>query len=665
MIEHFKYRPEIDGLRALAVLAVLFFHAGLGFTGGYVGVDVFFVISGYLITSLVVKDLHRGTFSLADFWERRARRILPPLAAMVLVTLVAGYFLLLPSSFEELGNSAVYQALFAANFYFWKESGYFAGAAEEMPLLHTWSLAVEEQFYLVLPLLLLAIFKLPRFRRRGVVLAVFGFGWIASFVLSLWGVQNHPTATFFLLPTRAWELLTGSILALLPGSCIPQRRAWREVASAGGVLMIALPFFWFHAHTDFPGAAALPPCLGTALIIWANTRLPHGPGLTATGLALATRPVVFVGLISYSLYLWHWPVIAFSNYLTLEPLAAHERAALLLIGLLLALASWRFIETPFRCKSVCAGRKPIFAFGGATVAGAIALGLTVVLTGGLPHRLPEEVRLLKSAEFDRREGHRTTINDVVTDRLERFGAPDIAPSVLLWGDSHSWVIQAAFDRLGREQGFSGVIVSYPQTAPLVGNFSGFMGHREKSRAWADAVLAYVRQNNIRHTFLAARWEMYLSHDIERWSLDSAKDTGKLAEAFVRTSQKLNAAGSKVWMIHQVPSHRHSVPRALAFAHMRGYNPEIFQVPASEHDIRLADVRNLLTLASHLNVEELDPAPLFLDPASATYRIIWHGKPLYYDHNHLSQSAVNSVIYPWLKSRLSDDLKPLVRVSEGS
>src|SRR3954464_14933807 len=208
-----NYRPDIDGLRALAVLPVLLFHADLACPGGYVGVDVFFVISGYLITSLILKDLDRGTFSLADFWMRRIRRILPALVAVTMVTALAGWFLLIPSAYASLGKSIVGLALLVSNMQFWRETGYFTATAEEKPLLHTWSLAVEEQFYLFVPVLLLMLARVLRLRRAFWLIALAA---VASLGLSIYGTKWYAAATFYLLPTRAWELFVGSLLAIRP-----------------------------------------------------------------------------------------------------------------------------------------------------------------------------------------------------------------------------------------------------------------------------------------------------------------------------------------------------------------------------------------------------------------------------------------------------------------
>ncbi|HYK43019.1 MAG TPA: acyltransferase, partial [Thermoanaerobaculia bacterium] len=313
-----SYRPEIDGLRGVAVVLVVLFHAGFGCPGGYVGVDVFFVISGFLITSLIWKDLEGERFTFARFWERRARRIVPALVAVVAATLFAGWFLLLPADYERLGRSAASQAVFAANVHFWLTGGYFAPAAAEQPLLHTWSLALEEQFYWIVPVALFLVFGARRFERRrsSMILAAIGCGIVSSFTLSVWGVAHHPSAAFYLLPTRAWELLLGSLVAFLPMRSQPsQGRAVRELAAIGGVALILLAAFGYRATTPFPGAAALAPCLGAALWIRSNGReTSASPAPTLAGSVLSRPLPVFVGLASYSLYLWHWPFLAFARY---------------------------------------------------------------------------------------------------------------------------------------------------------------------------------------------------------------------------------------------------------------------------------------------------------------------------------------------------------------
>ena len=260
-MSHSKYRLDIDGLRALAVLAVVFYHCGIGLPGGFVGVDVFFVISGYLITSIISADLDRGSFSLISFWDRRIRRIWPASVVVTAFTLLAGWFLLVPLDYARTAGDAFAQATMWANIRFWLRLDYFAEAIDLVPLLHMWSLAVEEQFYLVLPLLLIV---LHRFGRRVTLIAIVATA-LASFVSAVVLVPKHPMAAFFLLPSRMWELLVGCALALVSLPRLgPRSIGWLEAA---GLLSVVAPFFVYDKTTPFPGAAALFPCLGTAALI--------------------------------------------------------------------------------------------------------------------------------------------------------------------------------------------------------------------------------------------------------------------------------------------------------------------------------------------------------------------------------------------------------------
>ena len=373
-----QYRPDIDGLRAVAVLSVVLYHAGVPvMPGGYIGVDIFFVISGYLITRIIAREIAENRFSILTFYERRTRRIFPALFAMLVASVVAASIIALPGEFEDFGNSLAASALFVSNIFFWQTADYFAGPAHLKPLLHTWSLAVEEQFYIVLPLLLLA---LTRWARRHVV-AVLIAATVISFALSLWAVGAKPTAAFYLLPTRFWELMAGALLAL---GVVPAFRSLKaaNAAAAVGLAMIALAVATYSSATAFPGAAALLPVIGAALIIHAGTTTQS----TIAARLLSWQPVVFVGLISYSLYLWHWPVLTFARIARGEMLSAMEATLLVALSFALAILSWRFIEAPFRDRRLADGRAPLFRSAGAAMAAALALGIFANSTHGWPQR---------------------------------------------------------------------------------------------------------------------------------------------------------------------------------------------------------------------------------------------------------------------------------------
>jgi peptidoglycan/LPS O-acetylase OafA/YrhL len=371
------YRREVDGLRAVAVLAVMFFHAGFAqVSGGFVGVDVFFVISGYLITSLIQSERAQGRFSLAGFYERRARRILPALFCVLGACVPFAWLWLLPDQLKDFSNSLVRVLVFLSNVYFARDTGYFAAPAEEKPLLHTWSLAVEEQYYLAFPLLLAL---LARFGKRPLAGALALLA-LASLAFAVHESGVRPEKAFFDTRGRVWELLIGALLALGPASRgLRAARPVRELGSALGLGAILWAALRFDANTPSPSAYMLLPTLGTALLL-----LFASPG-TLVGRLLGSKPVVAIGLISYSAYLWHQPLLAFARVRSLTLLSALERLSLVLAALALAAVSWRLVEQPFRDRQRVARRSLVRA-ALVTAAVLLAIGLAGKATHGFEAR---------------------------------------------------------------------------------------------------------------------------------------------------------------------------------------------------------------------------------------------------------------------------------------
>ena len=376
------YRSDIDGLRAVAVLSVIAFHVKFSaFPGGYIGVDVFFVISGYLIGSIILEEVRAGRFSLLAFYERRVRRIFPALAALLILLSIPAYLYLLPNELTAYGGSVLAATFSVSNFYFLLHTGYFAAPAYYLPLLHTWSLAIEEQFYIFLPLFILLLHRLvPRLLPLLLLAAT-----ILSFALCLQKTGVDQAAAFYLPWTRAWELLLGTLVAL-GLFAQPRTPLWRNVATLAGLALILGPAAAYNAATVFPGVNALAPCLGAALIIAAGRA---GNSLVAR--LLSWRPLVFIGRISYSLYLWHWPVIVFMIMSGLTP-STHQPSWLkflaVVISVILATLSWRYVETPFRSGPRRPSRRRLFTLAGAAAAALAVLGLTGTLSKGLPGRFP-------------------------------------------------------------------------------------------------------------------------------------------------------------------------------------------------------------------------------------------------------------------------------------
>lgn len=431
-----RYRPDIDGLRAVAVLPVILFHCGVSlFSGGYVGVDIFFVISGYLITSILLEEIHNGEFSILRFYERRFRRILPALMVVLIASTLAAAFLFMPYEFEQFGESIASSLLFYSNIYFWMQSGYFAAPAETKPLLHTWSLAVEEQFYIFFPIFLMICSIWLKKRWLLWSLPIF----FASLAISAWGTYYKPDATFYLLPTRFWELLVGAYLAM---QAIPDmQRQWiRESIAATGAFFIIAAIFLYTTTTPFPGIAALLPCLGTASIIYAGQS-----GQTLVSKALSLKPVIFTGLISYSLYLWHWPLIVFYKEYTLQPLSAQETTGIIIACTILASLSWRYVERPFRNK-LRFSQRAIFGYSALATIVLLSVGTAIRLGDGLPQRFPPRVQEIASfMSYNAEELYRHG-SCFITSQYDSFHFYDKdtclklseeKPNYLLVGDSHA------------------------------------------------------------------------------------------------------------------------------------------------------------------------------------------------------------------------------------
>lgn len=425
------YRPEVDGLRALAVVPVILFHAGIApFSGGFIGVDVFFVISGFLITSLLLNDLRENRFSLLAFYERRARRILPALLLVIALSALAAWFLLPYKELQEFGRSAQSTAAFISNVFFWKHTGYFETKAELKPLLHTWSLAVEEQYYIVAPIL---FWILWRYARKAIapLLAIL---LLASLATAEYGTRQWPDAAFFLPHTRAWELALGSLAAL----AVIRRGGIRghDGLSGLGLVMIVAAIFAYDEQTPFPGLYALLPTLGAALV------LVYAGKTTWVNRLLSLPPFVKIGLISYSAYLWHQPLFAYVRQLSVKTPSLNVMLALSAASLGLAYLSWRFVEQPFR-RPGGISRPAILGASVAGLAACIALGAFVANSPAAKSR-----RALSGAKFTELSQAQRANRGLDDKACQAFttspkcvSGPD--PVALLWGDSYAMALANA------------------------------------------------------------------------------------------------------------------------------------------------------------------------------------------------------------------------------
>lgn len=438
-----NYRPDIDGLRALAVLAVIGFH---GFPqvvpGGFVGVDVFFVISGFLISGIILNEIQLGTFSLRGFYARRMRRIFPALLLVLFVSLLAGCWLLLPADLMRLGKQLAASALFVSNFYFWFQSGYFSPDAQTFPLLHLWSLGVEEQFYIVWPLIIIGLRRRPNW----IMLAIASIG-VASLLASIALLGNHE-ADFYSPVTRAWELMLGGSLAWFQqrDDGAPPSGLTANTATLAGLTLILGSSFLLDQHVSYPGWLALFPTIGTLLALWGGA---HG-GVAAT--ILSARALVAVGLISYPLYLWHWPLLVFAAAFKFAPLTPLQTGLVIAASFILAWLTYEFIEHPFRAGR--ASRAKIAALGTAMMLVAAA-GFVILGGRGFESRFPRE--LLEIAEV---RGYPASwrISECLIDPKKEtsFGKScmeEARPLLFLWGDSTATALMPGLRHLQHERNF--------------------------------------------------------------------------------------------------------------------------------------------------------------------------------------------------------------------
>lgn len=621
------YRPDIDGLRAFAVLLVLLFHAELGVPGGFVGVDVFFVISGYLITGLILRDLAAGTFSLADFWARRIRRIAPAALFMTSVVLLVGAVLLFPADFEELGESAIAHPLMVSNFYFWKKTGYFDGPADLKPLLHTWSLSVEEQFYILYPMILMLLGRSP----RRVMIAALSLLAAASFLMSVRGVQLTPGAAFFLLPSRAWELLLGGLICFLPH---PERlpRGWIQLLGLVGSCTILTATALYTSSTPFPGVAAVLPCLGTAVLLYAN-----GHQRSWIGRGLAWKPFVQVGLLSYSLYLWHWPIVVFLRNQLGEDFRLGPRLFAVAASFLAAYLSWRFVETPLRHGTVGYRRRTVFAAATCACTLLIAVGWCVQESKGLPQRFsPELQRLLASMKAPRFQKF-VLLADVTGNRLPEFGDRSGKRKCLIWGDSHAMALIPALDETCRELGVRGFQATYGATLPLM----DFRSARDGSapEQYDEAVLNRI---------LAAEFDIVILAGY--WSRDS--DNPDFLPSLQETITLLSSTGVRVVIMRDVPTQAGNASSLIAAPLRRGTDLEEVGVTLEQHRRRQQAADDALADLATGSVSVVDPAPFLIDETKRC-RIVMNGECLYSDEHHLSVAGARR-----LKPLFAEILTPL-------
>jgi peptidoglycan/LPS O-acetylase OafA/YrhL len=653
-----KYRADIDGLRTIAVLPVVLFHAATpGMSGGFVGVDVFFVISGFLITKLILSDIEGKGFSITNFYDRRIRRIFPALITVLLFCFLAAYLIYPPLEYIKFGRSVAPVTLFFSNFFFWKSANYFDPSSDLNPLLHTWSLSVEEQFYIFYPLLLIALHRW-RWPIRSVLVII---GTISLILASLL-VYVKPSATFYLLPTRTWELMIGGIVALWPYS---DARPYRLnlLASVLGLIFILAPIVFYSKSTSFPGITAIPPVLGAALIIWSGTGIRQ----TAIHRVLSSRPMVFVGVSSYSLYLWHFPLLAFISYVYggRAPLIVALLTCLVAFGM--ALLSLHLIERPVRRRSTSARARatvvvvPVVMMVMITIA-----GIGLARSTGLPERLDVRTARMLTVTGDKTRHHAECMSngDVIVPPSKAclLGTAGAMPNVLLWGDSHAMVTATAMDVEARRYG-AALLFAASADCPIGLGFAisdttergltttpsyRYCTHYNAAmleRALADAKITSVvlssRWTNWRIGESAnpaeSRVDLRLS-DAHGIAPSMLANREIFERGFTALLRRLTAANKRVFIVAPVPEPSVDVPQALYV--------QRFGLVTPLKDLSLDGYRQrhatILTFFARIHlampeVQFIQPTSILCD-RTGRCPVSYNGVPVFFDHNHLSVDA---------------------------
>ena len=665
-----SYRPDVDGLRAVAVLGVLFFHAGLGCQGGFVGVDIFFVISGFLITSLILRDLREGTFSFVDFWARRIRRIVPALAVMTLAVIVVGYFGMFPDYYEKLGQQVIALVLCVSNMKFWRENGYFDTASDEKPLLHTWSLSVEEQFYFIIPITLFLVF---RFKRERLALPLIVLTCVASFAASVYASTNDPSANFYLLPTRAWELGVGSLLAFAG----PIRSAkLQQGASFLGLALIIGCYFLFPEDASFPGASALPPVIGAALIIWSGIGQSKLPAISRL---LTLKPIVGIGLISYSLYLWHWPIFAFQKHLSYSSESQTIQIILLLISLVPAWLSWKFVETPFRKTLVFYTQRGIVQFAGATAMLLVSFGGLAWQTAGYFWRFDaNEMSYIRTA----RETIGLKILDDLNLNLKEVGTKRIGNrkdiDFALWGDSHAMSLSHTFDLQAEKLGLGGISLLHSGWPPLIN-----VERNDRGVLPSDSIALTLTKLKPKVVFMVMRGVAYtkgksdfevkvkktetrfgslIKHKSLK-SFDKENAFRSYETSLAETITELTTSGAKVFLIQDWPELPFSITNIvewktkLLLRQKHETDPSKFIVTREDYLERQGTITQISK-----DVASKIPNAHFLTTDSVIFRDGKDFKPFnddgvfYYDDDHLNDFGANHLLGDLIEKWLQDEVQ---------
>jgi peptidoglycan/LPS O-acetylase OafA/YrhL len=612
-----QYRREIDGLRAVAVIPVMLFHAGIrGFPGGYVGVDVFFVISGYLITSILIEENEAGTFTLLGFYERRARRILPALFLVMTACLPFAWLWLMPADLYGFSQSLVAVSLFTSNVLYFLTSGYFATSAALKPLIHTWSLAIEEQFYLLFPLFLRLLWKAGR-RWIGIILAIMA---TVSLVAADRTADAHPDFAFYLLPTRGWELLAGALIALHPVNSIStlHKPVLGQSLSVLGLVLIGYAVFQFNSQTPFPSRYALIPVLGAALIIIFASRE------TIVGALLGSKVLVGIGLISYSTYLWHQVMFAFARQHSAVAPGTWLLGGLAGAAVVLGFFSWQYVEKPFRNRQLVS-RTQIAIFSAVGTACFVAIGWSGYFHQGFEDRLSSEQRSIAAyGRYDYREDYRDGRcflgdHQDFSDYNASCRNVGAQAGALIWGDSH-----AAALAYGLRQRFPDLAQFTASGCPPVA--AVVFGRQPECKGINDSILSEIGRTRPQRIFLHANWLAYKEQVLPQ-------DVSLTIRAIQRASP-----ASQILIVGSVPHWEPNLPADMINSHTQLDHPRRLRASFTGDSATLDEA--LRGVARQANVTFLSATEALCLGDNCQATIIYDGKLILtaWDDAHLTRGG---------------------------
>ncbi|ADP69706.1 acyltransferase 3 [Rhodomicrobium vannielii ATCC 17100] len=648
-----KYRTEIDGLRAVALLPVILSHAGIaGFSGGFVGVDIFFVISGYLITAILLADLAAGRFSMAKFYERRARRILPALSVVMLVCVPFAWAWMLPEELVAFGKSLIATALFGSNILFWRETDYFSAAAELKPLLHTWSLAIEEQYYLIFPGMLALLWRW----RRALLLPALLVVSMTSLIVAEWGSDHAPTANFYLMPSRVWELLIGAIVAQYHSrGGTTERRNLAELAGFVGLALIAYSVVSFDAMTPMPSLWTLIPVVGAALALGFARQ-----GTLAARL-LCWRPLVAIGLISYSAYLWHQPLLAFARIGNISPPEGLLLAVLLLATFILAWLSWRFVEQPFRrAVPYSPGGRRVVLAALTCIGTACLVGAVLVDGSGFSGRKSPGGQTFASIDLDPLAPNFGLHPDCDAGRFTTAPACRLSdqPELALWGDSFAMHLAQALRDSPSARPFAQLTLS--QCGPIPG-----LALNDTLTSWQscidfnDSALAWIlAQKTVKTVVISSTFEQSVRNLFTRdgsFITETAARQAALAARIEALAAQLAVAGKQLVIVSPPPRTGHD----LGLCHIR---TRLMSRTTASCDFPQVDHYRFSTLPRDLlhSVEGAVPV-IWLDDflcSDGVCHTTVQDVPAYRDHGHLSAAGSSAL------GRLHDLAALVIEASHG-